>query len=351
MNVNVRPMASMAATFTACLLFEATAADSASPAEGQLLGGKETTYPAWFKESFLEVGADVAEAGDEGRRLILFFHQDNCPYCNALVERNLSQKHIEEKMRRHFDVVALNLRGDREVVSIDGTSYSEKDFALALNVRFTPTLLFLDEEGNLVLRLNGYVPPPEFEAALDYVAARMESGDVGFREYAAGVLQPGDAGALHREPFFSDPPYDLSRAPGPGKPLAVFFEQKQCPACDTLHEDVIADETTLRLLEPFESIQLDMWSGQAVITPDGRHTTARLWASALDVQYAPTIVLFSPAGEEIIRMEAVFKRFHAQSVLDYAASGAYLEQPDFQRFLTERTNRIRASGQDVDIWK
>jgi len=351
MSVNVRPMVSMAATLTACLVCEATAAESTSPAEGQLLGGKQTTYPAWFKESFLEVGTDVVEAGEEGRRVILFFHQDNCPYCNALVERNLSQKHIEEKMRRHFDVVALNLRGDREVVSIDGTSYSEKDFARALNVQFTPTLLFLDENGSLVLRLNGYVPPPEFEAALDYVSARMESGNVGFREYAAGVLEPGDAGELHPEPFFSGPPFDLSRTSATSRPLAVFFEQKQCPACDTLHDDVLADETTLRLLEPFVSIQLDMWSGQAVVTPDGRHTTARQWASDLDVQYAPTIVLLSPAGAEIIRMEAIFKRFHTQSVLDYAASGAYMEQPDFQRFLTERTNRIRASGQDVDIWK
>ena len=44
------------------------------------------------------------------------------------------------------------------------------------------TLLFLDESGKVVLRLNGYVPPKEFEIALDYAAPGSEPG-VGYREY------------------------------------------------------------------------------------------------------------------------------------------------------------------------
>jgi len=339
-------------TSTAALLLCGTAsAESVAGTTGQLLGGKQTTYPHWFKDSFLEFEDDVLEAAEEGRRVILFFHQDNCPYCNALVERNLSQKHIEEKLRRHFDVVALDLRGDRDVVSVDGTRYSEKNFARALNVQFTPTLLFLDEQGNLVLRLNGYVAPREFEAALDYVSMKMETRGITFREYAAGVMPPGSTGDLNRAKFFSPPPYDLAKAVAAGRPIAVFFEQKQCRACDMFHHEVLADETTVLSLEPFMAIQLDMWSDQAVVTPSGGRTTARSWARDLDVRYTPTVVLFSPTGEEVIRIEAVFKRFHTQSVLDYVASGAYRHEPDFQRYLTERADRIRATGQDVDIWQ
>lgn len=36
----------------------------------------------------------------------------------------------------------------------------EKSFAKSLRVQFTPTLLMLDEKGETVLRLNGYIPPP-----------------------------------------------------------------------------------------------------------------------------------------------------------------------------------------------
>ena len=62
-------------------------------------------------------------------------------------------------------------------------------------------------------------------------------------------------------------------------------------------------------------------------------------------------LLFSADGEEIIRSEAFLKRFHTQSVLDYAASGAYEREPDFQRYLSERADRIRAQGRDVNIWE
>ena len=343
-------MPSLATACMAFLLWETAPAETASSPEGRLLGGVETTYPDWFKDSFLEFEDDVREAAEQGRRVILFFHQDNCPYCNALVERNLSQKHIEDKVRRHFDVIALNLRGDREVVSVDGTRYSEKSFASALGVQFTPTLLFLDENGKLVLRLNGYLPPADFELALDYVSGRLDQQGIEFRDFAAGKRSREETGGLNERQFFSPPPYDLA-GPERERPIVVFFEQRQCPACDVLHREVLGGDGVNSLLDPFLAIQLDMWSGQTLVTPDGKDTTARDWAAALGVNYAPTIILFSPEGEEVIRLEAVFKRFHTLTAFDYVASGTWRQEPDFQRYLTDRADRIRASGQDVNIWR
>lgn len=345
----IRPLASLVTALPALIVCAIGSAEPAGTEPGQLLGGKQTTYPAWFKDSFLEFEDDVAEAAAEGKRLILLFHQDNCPYCNALVERNLSQKHIEEKVRQHFDVVALNLRGDRQVVSVDGTGYTEKEFARALDIQFTPTLLFLDEEGELVLRVSGYLPPPKFEAALDFVSGKNERRGITFREYLAAAMPAGATGDLNRQAFFVPPPHDLAASPEAARPIAVFFEQRQCPACDTLHNEVLAGGETGTALEPFTAIQLDMWSDQPLVTPAGDPTTAREWANTLGIRYAPTIVLFSPTGEEIIRMEAVFKQFHTLSFFEYVSSGAWRREPDFQRFLTERANTIRATGQDVDI--
>lgn len=350
MTAAVRPITPLAAAFMALLLWETALCESASAPEGRLLGGVQTTYPEWFKDSFLEFEDDVREAADQGRQVILFFHQDNCPYCNALVERNLSQKHIEDKVRRHFDVIALNLRGDRDVVSLDGKSFTEKSFAQALGIQFTPTLLFLGEDGQLVLRLNGYLPPAEFELALDYASGRLDRLGIEFRDFVAGNKSREETGGLNDRVFFSPPPYDLLAADR-GRPIAVFFEQKQCPACDALHREVLVGENVNSLIGPYRAIQLDMWSSQPLVTPEGRPTTARDWAASLGVNYAPTVVLFSPDGEEVIRLEAMFKRFHTLSALEYVGSGAWREEPDFQRYLTERADRIRATGQDVDIWR
>jgi thioredoxin-related protein len=345
-----RVVSTIVAVAAAGLPMGVVAAEPSSSPTGELLGRVETTYPDWFKESFLEFSDDVAEAAAEGRRVIIFFHQDGCPYCNALVERNLSQKHIEEKVRAGFDVIALNIRGDREVLSVAGESYTEKSFARALDVQFTPTLLFLDESGRIVLRLNGYVPPPEFEAALDYVASGKED-DLEYQDYLAERLAGASDGTLNRADFFAAPPHDLEEARAKGRPLAVFFEQRHCPNCDALHEETLQHPESAALLASFHAVQLDMWSAEPLVTPAGGRTTARDWAGALDVKYAPTVVLFSPAGEEVIRSEAYLKRFHTQSLLDYVASGAYIDEPDFQRYLTERADALRAHGRDVDIWE
>lgn len=334
-----------AVVFSFMLAF--TAEVWAAESKGRYFGAKPTEYPSWFKESFLNLRDDVREAAAAGKRVLIVFHQDNCPYCNLLVERNLSQKDIVDLMRERFDTIAINMWGDREVTDLAGRTLTEKAFAAALKVQFTPTLLFFDEKGEVVLRLNGYLPPPRFKAALEYVANRREK-ELPFREYMARFEPPPAAGALHREDFFAPPPHDLRRI---GRPIAVFFEQKDCPACDLLHDKVLSDAETREIIRRVHNVQLDMWSNEPVILPDGRKTTAREWAKALDVKYAPTIVLLDARGREIIRSEAFFKVFHTQGLFDYAASGAYRKEPSFQRYLSARAEALREQGRDVDIWR
>ncbi|MCB1861834.1 MAG: thioredoxin fold domain-containing protein, partial [Gammaproteobacteria bacterium] len=205
-------------------------------AEGRFFGAKETVYPAWFKDSFLDLREDVAEAAAGGRRVLLFFHQNGCPYCNLLVERNLSEPDIEETLRSKMDVVAVNMFGDREVTTRDGDTLTEKAFAAAMRVQFTPTLLFFNEQGEVVLRLNGYIPPQSFSLALAYVADHMEER-VAYRDYIAAQRPVAPGGSLISEDFFQSPPYLLHAREK--KPLAVFFEQTQCPDCERLHREVL----------------------------------------------------------------------------------------------------------------
>lgn len=319
---------------------------SEGPTMGRFLGGTPTQYPTWFKDSFLELAEDIGEAGSEGRRVLILFTQDNCPYCHALVERNLSQKQIEDYIRAHFDVVMINMWGDREVLAVGGKHYTEKQFAAAMKVQFTPTLIFLGDDGKPVLRLNGYLPPERFMLALQYVAGNHFEAQK-FSAYAAKYAPPPAAGKLAKEDFFHPGPHDLSKA---SEPVAVFFEQPQCPACDALHQGPLSDPDTRKIAADLHSIQLDMWSDEPIVTPDGRQLSAREWARELDVKYAPTIVLFDQ-GREVIRSEAFFKTFHTQGILEYCRSGDYKDQPSFQRWLTARADHLREQGLDVNIWE
>ena len=330
--------------FLLCLLL---AVPAGAAEEGEVHGGGDFNLPGWFKVSFLDLPADLAEAREGDRGLLLFWEQEGCPYCEALIETNFHQRPIVDYTRAHFDVVALNFRGDRPVTALDGVQVTEKELARRMEVQFTPTLLFLDDQGEVILRLNGYYPPEEFRVALEYVgegAWREED----FATYLAehGPAEDAEPGFVD-QPFLAEPPHDLAGVEGP---LAVLFEQRRCPECRRVHRDILDEPRAREQLAPFRVVRLDRWGDQRVTTPAGDRRTARAWADELGVAYTPTMVLFD-GGQEVIRMESHFRGFHVRSMLDYVASGAWEEQPQFQRYIDERSQRLRERGVDVDLWE
>lgn len=340
-----RALAWLSGVVIATAVAGAVAADEALEA-----GGVNPGYhpqPEWFKQSFLDLPEDIAEASAAGRRVLLYFYQDGCPYCAKLLEENFGRPAIVRQTREHFDVVAINIWGDREAVDLDGASVTEKHLAEALGVMYTPTLLFLDEAGERVLRINGYYPPQKFTVALEYAAKPRAVDYPGFLAARRSAPAGGD---LNPQPFFQSPPHALARTVAPAeRPLAVLFEQPDCAACDEFHRDVLDRPRTRELLGQFDVVQLDRWGKAPVLTPDGQRLTAQAWADALGVQYSPTLVFFDRRGREVFRTEAYLRAFHTQSALDYVASGAYREQPNFQRFVQARADRLEAAGEHVDL--
>ena len=302
--------------------------------------------PAWFANSFLDIREDVSEAASAGKRVILYFYQDGCPYCQKLLDTNFALQATENKTRRFYEVVAINMWGDREVTGFDGEITTEKAFAKSLRVMFTPTLLFLNEQGKVTLRVNGYYPPHKFIAALDYGAVH-NGVEPTFREYYSALSPAPASGVLHQDATYLSAGAALDRRDG--RPLLVMFEQKECSPCDELHLDILRRPESRAQLQRVDVLLLDMWSKAPVRRPDGKTTSVAQWARDLNVQYAPSLVFFDGHGVEVFRTEAYLRAFHTQSAIDYVASGAYRGQPSFQRFISARADALEARGIHVDI--
>lgn len=292
-------------------------------------------HPDWFKQSFLDLPADLAEALEAGKKgIAVYFGQKRCPYCQRLMKVNFGEPDIVTYTRRHFDVIPINVWGIEEVTTLSGEVLDERDFAVREDATFTPTLLFYDEEGRLALRLRGYYPPFYFRAALEYVVGehyRREPFDV--------YLARGDEtltfelGDLVEEDFFSPPPHQLDRSRiSADRPLAVFFEQGNCHACTILHGQTLRDPAIRQFFEALDTVQLDLRADTPVVTPDGRRTTARAWADDLGIFYAPSILFFDEGGREILRVDSVAYFFRLRNVLNYVANRGYLYEPSYQRW-------------------
>ena len=315
---------------------------------GKSFGAIPSEKPDWFKESFLEFEDDVAEAAAAGRRVMLYFHQDGCPYCSKLVEENFTDPEIKSYIIKHFDGISLNIWGDREVVSVGGQDFTEKTFAAAFKVQYTPTLVFLDENGKVALRLNGYYPPADFRAALDYVSQKLER-KLSFSQYRLDKLASVD-GNLINEDFFLDHA-DLGKLiSSTNKPLVVYFESPNCAECKTMHERILTDKATRKIVLEANNVQFNVTSEKRLTTPADEQTSVRRWAQDLGVNYTPSLIFFDQRGNEVMRIGAFMKTFHFQSVYAYVLEKAYLEEPEFQRYISARADHIREAGFDTDIW-
>lgn len=137
--------------------------------------------PDWFAETFLDVREDVGEAATQGKRLMLYFWLEGCPYCERLETVTFRDPAIVARMKRELVPVAINVRGDREVTWTDGAKMTEKQLTTHLRIRGTPTLVFFDEKGAIALRSTGYLDPAEFSATLERARAPRSASSRGPR--------------------------------------------------------------------------------------------------------------------------------------------------------------------------
>ncbi|NOY67820.1 MAG: thioredoxin fold domain-containing protein [Gammaproteobacteria bacterium] len=307
--------------------------------------------PEWFKLSFMELAEDVAEASEDGKRVVLYFYQDGCPYCKKLLEVNFRNSEIVKKMKSKFELIAINMWGDKEVVDLNGKETIEKDFAASLNVMYTPTLIFLNEKGKSVLRINGYYYPEKFSAALDYVSGKKES-QLSFSSFYKSKRNTGASGKLHIQESYLQPPYNLANTLKTSpKPLLVLFEKRECVLCDELHQDIMKKPEVENAIKPFNVILLDKTSKGILVTPEGKRVRIAKWADALNIQHTPSLVFFDKTGKEVFRTEAYLRTFHIAGAMTYVSTGSYKKYPSFQRYLQKVNEDMTKKGIKVDLMR
>lgn len=335
-----------------CLLLSFNSVAENEQKKGEFLGSKVVEeFPGWFKTSFMDFIDDIEEASDNDKHVMIYFWQDGCPYCAKLVEENFSDKKLSNKLIKNFDVIETNMWGDRGLVDWSEREFSEKEFASFMKVQFTPTLIFLNSDGDIVLRLNGYQSTQKMHSVLDYVSSKSYL-DESFAKYINKSKQ-NVKGKLNENPIFENGPHILARSSAlPAQSyLAVFFEEPNCAECDIFHSTIMQLDKTKELLKPMQVVRLNAISDEKVITPDGTRTTASKWYEELKLTYKPAIVFYDKEGIEIIRKDAMFKEYHLLGILTYVISADYINQPNFQRYLEQKSDLLREQGITVDIWK
>lgn len=294
----------------------------------------ESYIPKWFKLSFLDLRLNLANALKEGKQgIILYFGRDNCAYCKSLLINNWGDPSIVKFTQKHFDVIAIDVSGQRTITDFQGKKWSEKEFSNHNKTNFTPTLLFYNSKKQIALKLPGYRPKYQFRAALEFVADAHYK-HASFRQFLKKAEASFNFGSdkLNENDAFNPPPYHLNHTK---KPVVVFFEHISCHACDVLHGNTLNNKNIMSQLKALHVVQLNSNLDTPVITPQGIKTTAKQWAENLDLTFAPSIIFFDTQGKEIIRVESIIHFHRLNKVLKFINSKDYMKYNNFQDWLQD----------------
>jgi thioredoxin-related protein len=92
---------------------------------------------------------------------------------------------------------------------------------------------------------------------------------------------------------FLDLREDFNEAKAEGKRFAVIFEQRGCPYCAKLHNEILALKYINDYVrQNFRIVQLDLWGAREVTDFDGARMPEKALAERWGVIFTPTVVFF-----------------------------------------------------------
>ncbi|MBW5290722.1 MAG: putative thioredoxin [Candidatus Ruthia sp. Asou_11_S2] len=310
---------------------------------GVVTGGISHTMLPWFKDSFLEITDDVDEAKQSNKHVLLFFHLDGCPYCDQMV-KDFNQPSLKKFIQQHFDVIAINIRGEKEVAINENQPLSEKELAAQVEVQYTPTVLFLNQKNEVVARTNGYRKPKKLKKVLDYVYNKAYA-ELTLAQYIETTKKTSNYQPQSHEMFQKIKDFSTLKTP-----LTIIFEDKSCDACAYFYNTTLKDSAVVNEFNAFSVVRFDASSTQTIIDNKGNQTTPKDWVQQLKLNYRPGIVLFNE-GDEITRIDGFLYNFHFQEVLRYVSGDFYQEFATYNAYLAYRQRELLKQGIDIDIHK
>jgi thioredoxin-related protein len=312
---------------------------STEKVSGKITGVVSHPMPNWFKDSFLDFADDVDEATSKGKHVMLFFHLEACPYCTRMLVESFEPELLSKRIQKNFDVIEVNIKGDRLIQFNETLALSEKQLAETLGVQATPAIVFLNKDNKFITRVNGYRSPSRFEQVLNYVSTNAYAS-VSLESYMQENLKRNVYTLRDHSLFSSDT--DLSV----DGPVAVIIEDTSCNDCAELHARMLGRDDILQQLEKFTVIRFNAETDAQIRGLDGQVTNVREFISHHKILYRPAILLIDDATI-VKRYDSLPFSYHFREGLRFVADGFYKNEL-YKDYSERRRDELLAAGVNIN---
>ena len=128
-----------------------------------------------------------------GKPLAVFFETPHCKSCDELHRDGLRQPEVRALLAR-FDAAQLPLGARTPLTAPDGHAVAADAWARDLGVAYSPSIVFFDDGGREVFRVDAYLRAFHLASALDYVASGAYRREPSFQRYVQARAEEKRAG-------------------------------------------------------------------------------------------------------------------------------------------------------------
>jgi len=119
------------------------------------------------------------------RPLLVFFEQGECHACDVLHTQPVQEGGVRDLFYR-FDAVQLDMHADTPVITPDGRRTTARQWARDLGLFYAPSLLFFDEAGREIIRVDSVVRFFRLRNVLNYVLSKGYLDEPNYQRWRAG---------------------------------------------------------------------------------------------------------------------------------------------------------------------
>lgn len=253
----------------------------------------------FFSPTFGDLPEELADARSAGKLgLFLFFEQEGCPYCEAMMRNVLNREEVQEWYRERFVPIAIDINGSVELRDVDGVTLPSKAFADHRKVRTTPTLSFIDLNGTEVYRRSTMVKTPEEFLMMGRYVAEGHYTDTTLRDFEMeqDLVEP----VSDPVPIVHDLRLQDAGTATRDRIVLLAVTREGCSYCAVLRREVLAPMIRSGEYEQRVSIrELRMEPDMPVIGFFGEAATSARIAAHYDVEITPTVLFLDTEGKAL----------------------------------------------------
>ncbi len=121
------------------------------------------------------------EASKSGKKVLIYAEAEWCGYCKKMNKEVFTQESVQDSLSKYFHPVRVDIESDKKLIFND-EEFTEQMLSRKFRVSGTPTMIFIDPDGQTLGTQPGFLKAEVFDKLLAYVGNDLFDR-LGFEEY------------------------------------------------------------------------------------------------------------------------------------------------------------------------